>query len=171
MSFYGPHTKEAKLKISNFQKVHTSGIGIRFKKGQRPSLATEFKKGQKAWNKGLHTGISPWLGKSRPKGEKSTNWKGGVTPISKLKRAEFRRTMQKQVFARDNYTCQMCGTKGDLQVDHIQSWVEYVEGRFNINNCRTLCMDCHYLITYGRPKPKGLIWGHNFKSYVRGTQN
>lgn len=95
------------------------------------------------------------------KGDKHWNWKGGITTLDKLQRAKFQNSMQKLVFKRDNYTCQMCGSGGDLQVDHIQKWSEYVELRFSMDNCRTLCMDCHYLITYGKPKPKNIVWGHN----------
>jgi len=78
--------------------------------------------------------------------------------------------MQKEVFERDNYTCQMCDERGGkLQVDHIQSWAEYVELRFDMKNLRTLCMDCHYLITFGKKKPEGVIWGHNLKhAEIRG---
>lgn len=44
----------------------------------------------------------------------------------------------------------------------IQPWAEYVELRFDINNCRTLCMACHYKITFGKDMPKGVTaWGHN----------
>lgn len=25
-------------------------------------------------------------------------------------------------------------------------------------------MDCHYLVTFGKNKPEGVIWGHNFKN-------
>lgn len=94
--------------------------------------------------------------------ENSYNWKGGITGINRLERAEFSRTVRKQVLERDDYTCQMCGEKGcELQVDHIQSWAEYVELRFDINNCRTLCVNCHYKITFGREKPEGVtVWGH-----------
>lgn len=90
------------------------------------------------------------------------NWRGGS---SKNERQRFRDQMQKTVFERDNYTCQMCHKRGvAIQVDHIQPWAEYVELRFNIDNCRTLCMACHYQITFNKPMPKELItWGHNFK--------
>lgn len=94
------------------------------------------------------------------RGENNYKWKGG-NPT--LERTRFKDLIQKQVFARDNYTCQQCGVKGGkLQVDHIQSWAEYVELRFNMNNCRTLCMACHYQITFGKPMPKNIkSWGHN----------
>ena len=35
-------------------------------------------------------------------------------------------------------------------------------------NRRTLCMDCHYLITYGKKKPDGVVWGHNLSQSERG---
>lgn len=108
--------------------------------------------------------IKYWLGKKRPEfsGINNPNWKGGIVSKERLERNKFKVKMQKLIFERDNYTCQLCGQRGgDLQVDHIQSWAEYVELRFSMDNCRTLCMDCHYLITYGRPKPKNIVWGFN----------
>jgi hypothetical protein len=97
-------------------------------------------------------------------GELCPNWRGGLRGKDRLERTRFRDRMQKIVFERDDYTCQMCGKRGgDLQVDHIQPWAEYVELRFNINNCRTLCMSCHYQVTFNKPMPSELItWGHNF---------
>ncbi len=69
-----------------------------------------------------------------------------LTPYDHRERLRFRNTMQKLIFERDDYTCQMCEARGvALQVDHIQSWKDYVELRFSMDNCRTLCMDCHYL--------------------------
>lgn len=96
-------------------------------------------------------------------------WKGGITKQDKLQRSKFRRTIQKDVFKRDNYTCQMCGVRGGaLQVDHIQSWKDYVELRFSMDNCRTLCQECHYFITFNRSMPQDIkTWGHNFKQMER----
>lgn len=98
------------------------------------------------------------------------NWKGGITPKNKLERAKFLQTMQKLVFKRDNYTCQLCNQRGgDLQVDHIQSWAGYVELRFKIDNCRTLCAKCHYFITFNKPMPENIkTWGHNLKEVMYG---
>ena len=151
----------------------------------------EVMKGRKPWNKGLkgwakgtkagfQEGISliPWnKGKKlseehiqklcgpRVNARKRPNER--VTPKDRLERLRFRNEMQKKVFERDNYTCQLCREKGGhLQVDHIQPWAEYVEGRFSMDNCRTLCMDCHYKITFGRPKPKDIVWGHNLRKVV-----
>lgn len=86
-----------------------------------------------------------------------------VLPESKRERGRFRREMQKKVFERDNYTCQICGERGgDLQVDHIQNWADYPELRFEMDNCRTVCMGCHYYLTFKQKLPKGIKWGHNF---------
>lgn len=96
------------------------------------------------------------------KGENGSNWKGGITPFDKQQRRLFRQTILKSILERDDYTCQICGQRGgNLQVDHIQSWAEYVELRFNMDNCRTLCMGCHYKVTFGKPMPK------NIKSFGR----
>lgn len=117
------------------------------------NILPKFSKGHIPWNKGLKGFMS---------GEKHYNWKGGGT---KLERQRFRDQMQKLVFERDDYTCQLCGERGGkIQVDHIQPWSEYVELRFSMENCRTLCMSCHYQITFNKPMPSEQIsWGHNLK--------
>jgi hypothetical protein len=94
-----------------------------------------------------------------------------VSSKDKLERNRFRSQIQKQVFKRDNYTCQICGKRGgNIQVDHIQPWAEYVELRFCIDNCRTLCVKCHYKITFGKPMPPNIrAWGHNMKQLQGGT--
>ncbi len=99
------------------------------------------------------------------KGKNAWNWKGGITPKNLGMRNEFRLILQKQIYERDNYTCQACGVRGGLlQIDHIQPWAEYVKGRFDINNCRTLCVKCHYKITWGKDMPEDVkTWGQNLK--------
>lgn len=48
------------------------------------------------------------------------------------------------VFNRDNFTCVICNKKGGvLNADHILSFAHYPELRFDINNGRTLCYECH----------------------------
>lgn len=77
--------------------------------------------------------------------ERNKAWKGGVTPLNSLIRKSSRmREWRKTVFERDNYTCQGCGQVGsELQVDHIKSFADYPELRFDIDNGRTLCKPCH----------------------------
>ncbi len=104
-----------------------------------------------------------WSDMKKRSGDITPNWKGGITNKDRLERLRFRREIQKTVFKRDDYTCQICGIRGkDMTVDHIQSWKEYVELRFNLENCRTLCVKCHYKITFGKPMPPTVrAWGHN----------
>src|SRR3990167_10303285 len=128
------------------------------------------------WNKGKKTGHTPWnkgktLGpeirqklslarKGKFIGSKNPAWKGGITPETIRLRNEFVRTIQKEVLKRDDYICRICHKRGgELTVDHIQSWSEYAEGRFSMDNCRTLCRACHYEITFGKPMPKDNQWG------------
>lgn len=45
------------------------------------------------------------------------------------------------VFERDNYTCQHCGAKENLSVDHI--YPEKLGGKATKENCQTLCRSCN----------------------------
>ena len=51
---------------------------------------------------------------------------------------------RKNVYERDEYTCQICKNVGGiLNADHIKPFALHKELRFDINNGRTLCYDCH----------------------------
>lgn len=78
-------------------------------------------------------------------GEKSANWKGGITPLNRLIRSSKEyKAWRKAVFERDNYTCQHCHQHGgNLEADHIKQFAYYVELRLDPDNGRTLCVDCH----------------------------
>jgi hypothetical protein len=90
------------------------------------------------------------------------NWRGGITTQNKAERLEFYKDIREIIFKRDKYKCQICDNGGNLQVDHIKSWSKYPELRFNIDNCRTLCTKCHYLITFKKILPQHIThWGHN----------
>jgi hypothetical protein len=64
---------------------------------------------------------------------------------------------RKSVFERDDYTCQECGVRGGkLQADHILPYSLFEEYRWDLDNGRTLCVDCHKKTnTYGQ-KAKNL---------------
>lgn len=96
------------------------------------------------------------------------NWQyKGTSDKEHLERIKFRNKMQKLLFERDNYTCQMCGQYGGyLQIDHIKRWSEYPDLRFDPENCRTLCMKCHYFVTFNKELPDGIIWGHNMSRRI-----
>jgi hypothetical protein len=84
------------------------------------------------------------------RGENHPHWKGGVTPLYKqIRKSPAYIDWRTAVFARDDYTCQICGLapgqgkRVDLQADHIKPFALYPELRFDIDNGRTLCIPCH----------------------------
>jgi len=83
-------------------------------------------------------------------GENSHFWRGGLTDKNRRLRNSFLvKIWREKVFERDNYTCQSCGARSgngyrvNLNADHIKSWSLYPELRFDVNNGRTLCWQCH----------------------------
>ena len=113
-----------------------------------------------------------WEGKEHPKGTKGMKfpersgdkcnfWLGGVSTENELQRKtpEYKEWRTK-VFERDNFTCQECNKKGlKIHADHIKPFSKHKELRFNIDNGRTLCVECHYKTeTYGGKMLKYENW-------------
>lgn len=97
-------------------------------------------KGQVAWNKGIK--------QVKTTGASNPNWKGGVTKESEqLRKSVEYKLWRTSVFERDNYTCLLCKRKKEvtskLNADHIKPFSLYPLLRFDINNGRTLCLECH----------------------------
>lgn len=44
---------------------------------------------------------------------------------------------------RDNFTCQVCGSKEKIIAHHINSYKSDKENRYNVENGITLCRECH----------------------------
>ena len=97
----------------------------------------------------------------RQKGEKSHLWKGGLTDKNMLLRKSFEaKEWRRQVFKRDDYTCQHCGIRGGkLDADHIKPWALYPDLRFELSNGRALCRPCHL---------KTDTWGHRTSALTKG---
>lgn len=138
-----------------------------FKKGQSISPATQFAKGQKAWNEGIPSNpehLKPFQkkkgepsnqkGKKFPElsGQNHPNWQGGKTPEKiKIRTSADYKVWRRAVFERDSHTCLGCKTRGgDLHADHILPFEFFPEFRLDVNNGRTLCVPCHKKTpTYG----------------------
>jgi len=50
---------------------------------------------------------------------------------------------------RDGYRCQECGATERLHAHHIRDFASYIEGRFDLTNGITLCLQCHLKAHYG----------------------
>lgn len=87
-------------------------------------------------------------------GENNPHWKGGITPHNKkIRDSNGHKEWRLAIFQRDNYSCVFCGVKGGwhkdikirirLEADHIKPFYLFPELRFDLDNGRTLCRDCH----------------------------
>lgn len=75
-------------------------------------------------------------------GKNHWNWKGGLSR-NKHNGGEYAE-WRTCVFERDDYTCQLCGSKGVyLNAHHKKSWAKYPKLRFKVSNGITLCTKCH----------------------------
>lgn len=85
------------------------------------------------------------------RGAAHPNWKGGIMKGRKDRNLAVYKNWRFGVFSRDKFTCVWCGIKNQkglghtvrLEADHIKSWTDYPELRYEIDNGRTLCKGCH----------------------------
>lgn len=87
-------------------------------------------------------------------GYNNPRWKGGTTDFrNRFQSTTAYKEWRKQVYERDGYKCVECGVAGNgvnLNADHIKPFSTHPELRLDLDNGRTLCVDCHKLTpTYG----------------------
>lgn len=89
------------------------------------------------------------ISKAARKGPLSPRWKGGITPENKKARFSVEyKLWRENVFRRDNWTCVFCKKRGgEIQADHIKEFALFPNDRYNIENGRTLCTECHRWVT------------------------
>lgn len=119
----------------------------------------EWRRGRELSSKGRR--LSPEH-RAKLSGKNANNWQGGVTPENeRLRKTIDYALWRTAVFLRDDYTCQMCHTRGgSLHADHIKPFAFFPELRLAIDNGRTLCESCHKktdtyggrALRYGRPR-------------------
>lgn len=80
------------------------------------------------------------------RGENSHNWNPNITKEERLVRRLYPEYKDwiKSVFKKDDYTCQICLTKGgELNAHHLDGYHWCKERRIDVTNGVTLCTDCH----------------------------
>jgi hypothetical protein len=99
-------------------------------------------------------------------GNKSPNWKGGITPLTqKIRLSEKYKQWMSDILQRDKWTCQTCQKRGvRLEVHHIKTFIDILTENsvktfdeamkcrelWLIDNGVTLCKECHNLTKKGR---------------------
>lgn len=143
-------SKETRLKQSISKKkagiippsrkgISPTNKGIRATPEQRRRLSIAQKirfQQESVWNKGKRF--------FQISGENHHRWKGGTSTVNEAIRKSIEyKNWKRAVLARDNYICILCENIDHLEVDHIKPFAYFPEVRFDINNGRTLCHDCH----------------------------
>lgn len=111
-----------------------------------------------------------------PRGDKHPNWKGGVCPLEARVREYSQLNIQIDAYKRDNHTCQLCGSKKNIEAHHIRPFSVIIQEILNenpslnpitninelyeiiihdkritdINNLICLCKNCHHNIVHGK---------------------
>lgn len=133
----------------------------------KTDIYSEETKRKMAWTKGKTLSIEHRKNiskahKIRVSEGKNNFWKGGILKENtKIRSSLEYKLWRTSVFERDNYTCQHCkrrngnGVTITLNADHIKPFAYHKELRLDINNGRTLCVDCHkktdtYLVHRGK---------------------
>lgn len=91
--------------------------------------------------------------------ENHYNWKGGLSSENvRARNTHSIKRFRADVYERDDYTCQICGKRGDdLAAHHIESFDVNESLRFEIGNGITLCASCHigFHAKYGKGNNTG----------------
>lgn len=100
------------------------------------------------------------MGRGNPAWKEQKTWQ----ERQKDRSFEVYKAWRKSIYKRDNYTCQVCGAKNDLQCHHLESYAANEEIRTATNNGITLCKKCHkeFHNTFGRKNNNA----EQFKSFA-----
>ena len=130
-----------------FGKKHKLSSRLKMGLKQKGKIISEYQKKQIsiAMTGFKHTDIAKYKISLSKRGANNPAWRGGISDINcRIRRSVEYKNWRESVFKRDNYTCIWCGQHGGrLNADHIKPFSLFPEERFNIDNGRVLCEDCH----------------------------
>ena len=193
-------SQETRDKIGKANKGKKRTIDMRI----RASKLLKGKKKSETWRKKMSIRMrgpaNLWRGKKHTeearrkiseaqRGEKGSNWRGGVTPLYKsIRSCVIYALWRNAIFHKDKFQCQDCGDRvgGNLVAHHIYPFIRLLEDNhiqslgqavrvkelWDINNGITLCEKCHkarhkqsgykpylYREELYAAKEKNLYWG------------
>ena len=140
------------------------GNSLKWKKDDFRNNQIEKRKNKPSGALGKTWKVDKIIKRPNNSGENNHFWKGGKTKLSlQIRNSAEYSFWRKQIFEKDNYTCQICGRKnkkGDkviIEVDHIYPFSKILddfditsieeaiscEKIWDIENGRTLCRECH----------------------------
>lgn len=138
--------EDDRLKLAG-EKISKSKSGVSVKhEGQ-------FQKGFEPHNKGIKGYQNNGTFKKGHKGlvgEENPRWNGGPKKIQEFRRTFEYKEWRKNVFEKDNYTCQLCGKRGGKLIadHHPYPFALYPDKMYEVENGRSLCVKCNYVQTY-----------------------
>lgn len=144
-----PFSEETKIRLALARRRNNPRLGRRHSEESKKKMSLG-NQGRIPWNKGKKMG--PEF-RAKIAGPLANNWQGGKTKENdRIRKSVDFRLWREAVFARDNWTCQSCSTRGGvLHPHHVKSFALFPELRFAIDNGQTLCAPCHYKTeTWGR---------------------
>ncbi|MCJ7631376.1 HNH endonuclease, partial [Candidatus Bathyarchaeota archaeon] len=148
-----PDTVRSKISSTLKGKPHSTQHNQRVSKAligkKRASFSEEWKKkigeaSKKRWlegkfdNRDISFHNIEWRENhsKQMKGLNNPNWQGGINPIyATIRNSNEYKNWRKQVFERDNYTCQDCGkpSNGNIEAHHIKPFSQILD-EFNIKS-------------------------------------
>lgn len=89
------------------------------------------------------------------RGQNNGRYNADITQEERIVRRNYPEYVEwrRQVYERDNYTCNRCGKRGvELHAHHLFNYAEHIELRTDVDNGVTLCSSCHteFHVYYGR---------------------
>lgn len=145
--FKGEYTKERLVKLQEgrekymIENKNTEEYKQSRYKATRGLIGNTHAKGRTPWNKGIRFDAI--------RGENNPNWKGGKSLETRTERYNMMQTVEyknwrREVFTRDNHTCQKCGEiGGKLTANHDLPYSTFPDLRLEVLNGETLCESCH----------------------------